>query len=90
VKRRGGLHRLMRKRSTTAVLMCLPLMAIVAGLIIYPAIYAVYLATLNRSQTRFIGLDNFTYLIGRDTFQMVIEQSVIFALSAVFFKATIG
>jgi multiple sugar transport system permease protein len=90
VKRRGGLHRLMRKRSTTAVLMCLPLMAIVAGLIIYPAIYAVYLATLNRSQTRFIGLDNFTYLIGRETFQMVIEQSVIFALSAVFFKAAIG
>jgi len=87
---RSGLHRLMRKRSTIAFLMCLPLISIVVGLIIYPAIYAIYLSTLNRSQTKFLGLGNFTYLLTRDTFIMVIEQSVIFALSAVFFKATIG
>lgn len=80
----------MRKRSTIAFLMCLPLISIVVGLIIYPAIYAIYLSTLNRSQTKFLGLGNFTYLLTRDTFIMVIEQSVIFALSAVFFKATIG
>jgi multiple sugar transport system permease protein len=87
---RRGLRRLLRKRSTIAFVMCLPLIAIVAGLIVYPAIYAIYLSMLNRSQTRFIGLGNFTYLLTRDTFIMVIEQSVIFALSAVFFKATIG
>ena len=87
---RSGLHRLMRKRSTIAVLMCLPLIAIVACLIIYPAFYAIYLSTLNRTQTKFLGIGNFTYLLSRDTFQMVIEQTVIFALSAVFFKATIG
>src|ERR1700719_2915535 len=86
----GGLHRLMRRRTTTAVVMCLPLMAIVGGLILYPAVYAIYLSMLNKAQTRFIGLSNFTFLLSRDTFWMVVEQSAIFALSAVFFKALIG
>jgi multiple sugar transport system permease protein len=88
--RRGGLHRLMRRRTTTAVLMCLPLIVIVGGLIVYPAFYSVYLSLLNKAQTRFIGLDNFAFLLSRDTFWMVVVQSAIFALTAVFFKALIG
>src|SRR6516165_8261007 len=87
---RSGLARLIRRRSTTAFLMCLPLIAIVAGLIVYPAFYSIFLAMLNKAQTRFIGLDNFAYLLKRDTFWMVVEQSAIFALTAVFFKALIG
>ncbi len=86
----ASMRRLIRRRSTIAFLMCLPLIAIVVGLIIYPAFYSIYLATLNKAQTKFIGLGNFSYLLGRDTFRMVIEQSAIFALSAVFFKALIG
>jgi multiple sugar transport system permease protein len=89
--RRGATLQLwMRRRSTIAVLMCLPLIVIVAGLIVYPALYSIYLSMLNKAQTRFVGLDNFTYLLRRDTFWMVVEQSAIFALSAVFFKALIG
>src|SRR5579862_2703014 len=88
--RRVGLHRVMRRRSTIALLMCTPLILIVAGLIIYPAFYSIYLSMLNKAQTRFIGLSNFTFLMSRDTFWMVVEQSTIFALSAVFFKALIG
>ena len=88
--RKSGLQRFMRRRSTVAVAMCLPLIVIVLGLIIYPAFYSIYLSTLNKAQTRFIGLSNFTYLLSRDTFWMVAEQSAIFALSAVFFKALIG
>jgi multiple sugar transport system permease protein len=89
--RRGATLQLwMRRRSTIAVLMCLPLIVIVAGLIIYPALYSIYLSMLNKAQTRFVGLDNFSYLLRRDTFWMVVEQSAIFALSAVFFKALIG
>ena len=80
----------LRRRSTIAVLMCLPLIVIVAGLIVYPALYSIYLSMLNKAQTRFVGLDNFSYLLRRDTFWMVVEQSAIFALSAVFFKALIG
>src|ERR1700726_2045041 len=87
---RSGLRRMMRQRSVVAFAMCLPLILIIAGLIIYPAFYSIFLSMLNKSQTRFIGLDNFAFLLGRDTFWMVVEQSAIFALTAVFFKALIG
>ena len=87
---RASMQRFLRRRSTIAVLMCLPLIAIVAGLIVYPALYSIYLAMLNKAQTKFIGLGNFAYLLQRDTFWMVVQQSAIFALSAVFFKALIG
>jgi multiple sugar transport system permease protein len=63
---------------------------IIAGLVAYPALYSIYLSMLNKSQTRFIGLGNFTFLLSRDVFWMVVTQSAIFALSAVFFKALIG
>ena len=88
--KKSGLQIFMRRRSTTALLMCMPLILIVAGLIIYPAFYSIYLSMLNKAQTRFIGLSNFTFLLSRDTFWMVVQQSAIFALSAVFFKALIG
>ena len=86
----SGLRRTMRRRSVVAFAMCLPLILIIAGLIVYPALYSIFLSTLNKAQTWFIGLGNFTYLLGRDTFWMVVQQSAIFALSAVFFKALIG
>jgi len=87
---RASMRRFMRRRSTIAFLMCLPLITIVAALIVYPAFYSIYLAMLSKAQTKFVGLGNFAYLLGRDTFWMVVEQSAIFALSAVFFKALIG
>jgi multiple sugar transport system permease protein len=90
VAARGGLHKLMRRRSTIAFVMCLPLLVIIGGLVIYPAFYAIFLSMLNKSQTKFVGLANFSFLLGRDVFRMVVVQSAIFALSAVFFKALIG
>ena len=86
----GKLRLFLRRRSTVAFLMCLPLIAIVGCLIIYPAFYSIYLSMLNKAQTRFIGLGNFQFLLSRDVFRMVVEQTAIFALSAVFFKALIG
>jgi multiple sugar transport system permease protein len=83
-------HRFVRRRSTIALLMCLPLILIVACLILYPAIYSIYLSMLNKSQTRFIGLGNYSFLLSRDVFWMVVKQSAIFTLSAVFFKTLIG
>ena len=88
--RRVGLAKFMHRRSTVAFLMCVPLIVIIACLVIYPAFYSIYLSMLNKAQTRFIGLANFTFLLSRDTFWMVVQQSAIFALSAVFFKALIG
>jgi multiple sugar transport system permease protein len=88
--RPGGLYRITRRRSTIAFLLALPLIAVVVGLIIYPGCYAIYLSMLNKSQTKFIGFGNYTFLFSRDTFWLVVEQSAIFAVTAVFFKAVIG
>src|ERR1700692_2751131 len=85
-----NLRLFMRRRSTIAFLMCLPLIVIIVSLVLYPACYSIYLSMLNKSQTRFIGLGNFSFLLSRDVCWMVMEQTAIFALSAVFFKALIG
>ena len=73
-----------------AFLMTLPLILLIAVMVIYPAFYSVHLATLNKAMTKFIGFGNFTFLFKRQTFWMVVEQSCIFAITAVIFKALIG
>ncbi|HTC11457.1 MAG TPA: sugar ABC transporter permease, partial [Acetobacteraceae bacterium] len=86
----GGLKRLAHRRSTIGFLMCLPLILMIAGLVIYPAFYAIYLSMLNKKMTAFVGLGNFAFLLKRNTFQLVIFQSCLFAITAVVFKALIG
>jgi multiple sugar transport system permease protein len=88
--RSGGLYRFARKRSTTAFLFALPLLLVLGGLIVYPGFFAIYLSMLNKAQTKFIWFGNYTFLFTRDTFWMVVEQSVIFAVTAVILKALIG
>jgi multiple sugar transport system permease protein len=80
----------LRRKSTIAFFMALPLIAVIAALVLYPALYSISLATLNKSMERFVGLGNFTFLFSRETFWMVVKQSIIFAVSAVIFKALIG
>ena len=80
----------LQRKSTIAFLMTLPLILLIALLVLYPAIYAVHLATLNKAMTKFVGLGNFEFLFKRETFWMVVEQSCIFAITAVIFKALIG
>jgi multiple sugar transport system permease protein len=87
---RSGLRRWAQRKSTVAFFMALPLIALIALLVVYPAFYSMYLATLNKSMQRFVGLGNFGFLFRRSTFWLVVEQSVIFAGSAVVFKALIG
>jgi multiple sugar transport system permease protein len=77
-------------RSTLAFLMCMPLIAIIGGLIVYPFFYSIHLSMLNKSETEFVGLENFLYLIDRSTFWMVVRQSILFTVVAVLFKALIG
>jgi multiple sugar transport system permease protein len=90
VGRPGLLRRFLQRRSTIAFLMCLPLILIIAGLVIYPALYAIYLSMLNKRMTHFVGLGNFAFLLRRGTFQMVIFQSCLFAITSVILKALIG
>jgi multiple sugar transport system permease protein len=88
--RRNTLRRIARRRSTLAFLMTLPLIAVITGLVAYPFFYALYLSMLNKRMTEFVGIDNFTFLLRRETFQDVIWQSVLFAVGAVIAKALIG
>jgi len=84
------MRRFAQRRSTIALLMALPLIVLIATLVIYPALYSIHLATLNRSLEHFVGLANFKFLFNRETFWMVVKQSCIFAITAVVFKALIG
>ena len=89
-RKRSSLRRMLKRKSTSAFLMTLPLILLILLLVLYPAFYSLHLATLNKSMQRFVGLGNFEFLFKRDTFWLVVKQSCIFALSAVFFKALIG
>ncbi|HJU29804.1 MAG TPA: sugar ABC transporter permease [Hyphomicrobiaceae bacterium] len=87
---RSGLRRAMQRKSTIAFLMALPLILLISLLVLYPALYSIHLATLNKSMERFVGFGNFLFLFKRETFWMVVQQSCIFAITAVIFKAIIG
>jgi len=89
-KSRSSLRKWAQRKSSVAFLMTLPLILLIGILVIYPAFFAMYLAMLNKSMTKFVGFGNFQYLFKRDTFWMVVEQSCIFAITAVIFKALIG
>jgi multiple sugar transport system permease protein len=89
-RRRGGIRRALQRRSSIAFFMTLPLLLMIALLVIYPALYAIHLATLNKSMEHFVGLGNFAFLFKRETFWMVVRQSCIFAITAVIIKALIG
>src|SRR5258708_35337177 len=87
---RSSLHKLMQRKSTIAFLMAPPLILLITLLVAYPAGYAVYLATLNKGMTRFVGLGNFDFLFAPDTSWLVVYQSCLFAFTAVIFKPIIG
>jgi multiple sugar transport system permease protein len=88
--RRSGMQALLRRKSTIAFIMTVPLLLIILGLVVWPSLYSIYLSMLNKRMTKFVGIDNFLFLLKRETFQMVIFQSVFFAVSAVILKAVIG
>ena len=80
----------LRQKPRIAFFMCLPLILMVICLIIYPFIYAIFLSMLNKAETKFVGIGNYLFLFKRETFWLVVQQSIFFALVAVFFKALIG
>jgi multiple sugar transport system permease protein len=86
----GGLKGVLRRRAIVGALMTAPLIALLGGLVAYPAVYAIYLSLLSRNMTHFVGFHNFILLLRRDTFHMVVFQSALFAVTAVIFKAVIG
>ena len=78
--RRG--RRLFSSRSAIGVLMCLPLIALIGGLVAYPFFYAIYLSMLNKRETLFVGLANFTSVVTTTKFQTALRNTFVFAISA--------
>jgi multiple sugar transport system permease protein len=90
VKRRGSLHGMMRRKSTIAFLMTLPLITLLIVLVAYPAGSAIYLSMLDRSLTKFVGVDNFARLFGSNGFWMLVYQTCLLSVTAVLCQAIIG
>ena len=90
VRRRKGWLSVGRHRSIVGFLFALPLILVILLLVAYPAGYAIHLATLNKSMKQFVGLGNFFFLFRQQTFWAVVEQSCLFAITAVIFKAVVG
>ena len=87
-RRRAG-HR----DTGTALLLLLPLFALVIGLIVYPFGRAVWLSLTDKLvgyPERFVGLKNYAYLIQDDTFHAVIRNSLVFTVGSVALKVVTG
>jgi multiple sugar transport system permease protein len=89
-KRQSRLSKWLGRKSTVGIFMTLPLILLISILVIYPTLYSLHLATLNKSMKKFVGLANFEFLFTRETFWLVVESSVLFAVSAVIVKAIFG
>ena len=77
-RKRASLRTALKRKSTAAFLMTLPLILLILLLVIYPAFYSLHLATLNKSMQRFIGLGNFQFLFKRETFWLVVAAILHF------------
>src|SRR5262245_46090221 len=89
-RKRTSLHNALKRKSTAAFFLTLPLILLIAVLVLYPALYSVHLATLNKSMQKFVGFGNFTFLFKGETFWMVVTQYCFSAITAVIFKSLIG
>jgi multiple sugar transport system permease protein len=80
----------MRRPATLAFCLCLPLLLLIGGLVVYPFAVSVHLSLLNKAETEFVGLANFRFLFRRETFWMVVRQSFLFTGTAVAGKTLLG
>ena len=64
-RKRISLRHVLKRKSTVAFFLTLPLILLIVVLVLYPALYSVHLATLNKSMKRFVGFGNFTFLFKR-------------------------
>jgi multiple sugar transport system permease protein len=81
---------MMRRKSTIAFLMTVPLITLLIVLVAYPAGSAIYLSMLDRSLTKFVGLGNFARLFGSDRFWMLVYQTCLLSITAVICQAIVG
>ncbi|HJR05167.1 MAG TPA: sugar ABC transporter permease [Methylomirabilota bacterium] len=81
------------REAGTALLFLLPLLVLVVSLIVYPVYRAVWLSLTDKLvgyPERFVGLKNYVYLAGDDTFHQVIRNSFVFTVVSVGLKVVTG
>ena len=82
-----------RRDAGAALLFLLPLFVLVGGLIFYPFYRAIWLSLTDKLvgyPERFVGLRNYMYLAGDDTFRQVIRNSLVFTVGSVALKIVTG
>src|SRR5215472_17624835 len=83
-----------RPRDTGAAFLFLsPLFVLVVGLIGYPFARAIWLSLTDKLvgyPERFVGLRNYIYLAGDDTFHAVVRNSLVFTVGSVALKVVTG
>jgi multiple sugar transport system permease protein len=83
-----------RHRDTgAAVLFLLPLLVLVVALIAYPFARAIWLSLTDKLvgyPERFVGLRNYEYLIGDDTFHGVLRNTAVFTVASLVLKVLTG
>ena len=90
-RKRTGLRKMMQRKSTIAFLMALPLILLIAAAgalsgVLFDASRDARTSRWSASSASATSL----FLFKRETFWMVVQQSCIFAITAVIFKALIG
>jgi multiple sugar transport system permease protein len=76
-----------------ALLLILPLLLVLAGLIAYPLVYALYLSLTNErigAGGEFVGLANFRELLQDTTFQQTARNALVYTVTAVGLKIVLG
>ncbi len=91
--RPSGWGRARRRDAGTALRVQLPLFVLGGGLIFYPFYRARWLSLTDKLvgyPERFVGLRNYVYLAGDDTFHQVIRNSLVFTVGSVALKIVTG
>ncbi len=85
----SGAARRTRDGRRRPLLFLLPLFVLVVGLIVYPFYRAIWLSFTDKLvgyPERFVGLQNYLYLIHDDTFRAVVRNSLVFTVGSVALK----
>jgi multiple sugar transport system permease protein len=86
-------RRLLRPDETTALIFVAPAVTLLALLVAYPFLLSLYLATSDAvvgSAGRFVGLAQFARLVRQEIFQQTLQNTAVYAISAVVAKVVLG
>jgi multiple sugar transport system permease protein len=87
------LPRALRRDTGAAFVFLLPLLVLVIGLIAYPFARAIWLSLTDKLvgyPERFVGLQNYAYVLNDDTFHEVVKNTLVFTVGSLVLKVLTG